>query len=214
MTQGKVAFVSDEDYGYLSKFKWTYSSGYAVRRKPGSNAHILLHRLIMGVDGCPGFEVDHIDRNKLNCTRGNLRFVTRGQNSQNREANSRTGFKGVSPQKGSKTFVAELGHGGKRYRLSGFKTAEDAARAYDSLVLQYFGPHGHVNFPDSAPKTLERLTAEYPQNAQASAVKGISFVSRTGRWKATGPRPDRKHLGFFATEAEAIAALESFNAIH
>ena len=214
LTKGFEAVVSEEDYGYLSKFKWTYGSGYAVRRRPGSNrAHVLMHRLIMGVDGSPGFEIDHADMDRLNNTRENLRFVTRSQNIANKPSKGNvSGFKGVRPVKGSPhLFCLEIRCNEEKVRMSGFKSAEDAARAYDGLALHFFGEFARLNFSDSVALTPEEAKAKYPARRKSSQYRGVSFNAKTQRWKATmGKEYGRKFLGYFDTEEEAARVYDAF----
>jgi len=42
LTKGFVALIDDDDYPYLSQWKWTYSGGYALRKeKRGGKAYWL-----------------------------------------------------------------------------------------------------------------------------------------------------------------------------
>lgn len=57
------ALVDDEDYEYLSQWKWRLSEqGYAVRTEPGTNSNekILMHRIVLGRKlGHDNFECTH-----------------------------------------------------------------------------------------------------------------------------------------------------------
>ncbi len=68
----------------LSRWRWCLSRGYAVRgvRARGGHRLISLHRQILGLTFGDGVEVDHINRNKLDNRRSNLRIVTHGGNMQ------------------------------------------------------------------------------------------------------------------------------------
>ena len=110
LTKNKFAVVSDEDYEYLSNFKWCfYSGGYACRKiyppriSPYKATLILMHREILerklGYSIPEGMWCDHIDGNKLNNTRENLRLATPQQNNANRSrTRSASGFRGVCKQ--------------------------------------------------------------------------------------------------------------------
>jgi hypothetical protein len=75
LTKGKAALVDDDQFAGLSQYRWRYaSSGYAVRtvRANGRRRHIFMHRQIMAAQ--PGQLVDHIDHDRLDNRRENLRF--------------------------------------------------------------------------------------------------------------------------------------------
>lgn len=152
LTQGKVAVVDDADYEWLMQWKWHFRSmGYAGRRaskEAGGRALILMHRLITNAPS--GLDVDHVDGNRLNNQRSNLRLCTRAQNMRNQRKTKRlvsSQFKGVSLYK-PKKWVAYIGlsrH--KMHSLGYFHTELEAAHAYDAAARLHFGEFARLNFP-------------------------------------------------------------------
>jgi hypothetical protein len=97
LSKGMVALVSDEDFEFLSQWKWCVSKEsrgtkwYAVRwtRKAehgeGKRYKIRMHRVVMGLgtgrdDGT--IVVDHKDHNGLNNQRNNLEIITQVENME------------------------------------------------------------------------------------------------------------------------------------
>ena len=81
---GKYAIVSPEDYPMIARHSWYYREGYALAKI--GNKEIRMHRYIMDVRD-PDLIVDHIDRNRLNNTRENLRVINYLENANNRNDN-------------------------------------------------------------------------------------------------------------------------------
>ena len=82
---GKYARVSAEDYPLLMKYKWHLNkNGYAITKVQGR--HKAMHRLVMGTIS-PYTFVDHIDQDRLNNTRENLRELTPKENANNMKSN-------------------------------------------------------------------------------------------------------------------------------
>lgn len=111
--QGEVvarAIVDAEAFDFLSQWTWHLGHGYATRTVYiGGGADgakfitVHMHRLVFGV-GMGGPHIDHINRDRLDNRRANLRIVTRAQQSQNlspRQGTSR--FRGVSRVRSSIT---------------------------------------------------------------------------------------------------------------
>jgi hypothetical protein len=105
--------------------------------------------------GFPGCVVDHIDRDGLNNTRGNLRLATTTENARNkkqRESRKTAGvYKGVVRENRAlaKPWRAKIQVGPRRLHLGRFATAEEAARAYDAAARQLFGSFAATNFAES-----------------------------------------------------------------
>lgn len=104
------------------------------------------------VDGTyPEGEVDHINRNRLDDRRSNLRLSTPSQNRANATARTRnrSGFKGVSISKHTGRWQSILTFEGKRHFLGRFDTPEKAAAAYDDAARVHFGEFAVLNFPEN-----------------------------------------------------------------
>lgn len=104
---------------------------------------VFLHRLILKTDKA----VDHINNRPSDNRRSNLRVATLTQNQGNRAVSlySKTGYKGVSFHKVSNKFRARLSTKTGELYLGLFKTAEEAAKAYNTAALGYFGEYAKLN---------------------------------------------------------------------
>lgn len=145
LTKGKIALVDDADYEWLMQWKWhVTTNGYAVRRERGKGKpapFVIMHRALIGT--APGMDTDHIDGNKPNNQRNNLRMVTRSQNNANirRAKNSTSGFKGVSFSKSRNKWSASISLNRKYFWLGYFNVAEDAYEAYCRKAKELFGEY-------------------------------------------------------------------------
>lgn len=143
LTKGKVAFVDDDDYERLNKFKWCTDGRYAIRREGARPGYVLfMHKEVLNTNE----KVDHINEFTYDNRKENLRLATQAQNSMNRglQVNSTTGYKGVSANKGR--YQAYIKFQGKKINLGTYDTKEEAARAYDSKALELFGEFAKPNF--------------------------------------------------------------------
>lgn len=123
--EAALALVDEDDLVKVAEKKWRLSTnGYA---ETGKNT--TMHRLLM--DPPPGKVVDHINGNRLDNRKENLRVVTQQVNTFNRRPseNSKTKVLGVYPVPNGK-YVAKITANGKQKHLGTFNTVEEASAAY------------------------------------------------------------------------------------
>jgi hypothetical protein len=150
LTQGQFALVDDEDYDYLSQWKWRLyenkkkSLRYAIRRpyKDGKRITIRMHRVIM--DTPSHLFVDHINHNGLDNQRLNLRNCTNQENCRNASARGKSKYLGVYYF--GKYILSSICINGKTKYIGLFKTEEEAAMAYDKEAKLYFNDFANLNF--------------------------------------------------------------------
>ncbi len=152
LTGGKSCLVDDCDYDFLSQWKWQlHPSGYARRTGSKNGVHytIWLHRLVHNTPD--GFETDHINCDKLDNRRSNLRTCTRCENAKNvrRLSGIETGLLGVRYRGGRYikglgrfAYEANLLVDKRRIVIGRFLTAQDAHKAYLDAVQIYHGAFG------------------------------------------------------------------------
>ena len=155
LNDGQIAVIDDEDYDLVAQFEWRVAyrrkTRYAARwvgSPGGTGTTELMHRLI--AQPSPDVQIDHIDGDGLNNTRGNLRPATQTQNRRNRGKTSanKSGYKGVRWHTKARKWFAAIGIGDGRYKHLGlFIDPADAARAYDRAACEYFGEFANTNFP-------------------------------------------------------------------
>ena len=126
--EGLKFIVDPDDYEkYVKKNSFQMNDNGYVRFGKG----IKLHRVIMNVND-PKTDVDHINGNKLDNRKSNLRLCNRSQNCMNRgkPSNNSSGFKGVSFDKQKQKYHAYIKLNYKREHIGYFDTAEEAHQAY------------------------------------------------------------------------------------
>ena len=136
LTKGYVAIIDDIDAEFAA-FRWAFSQGYAIRSRYS------LHRQI--VEKAVGRKlsrqevVDHINRNKLDNRRENLRVVSHSVNAMNRDyvKKGASGVKGVTYLKSSNKWRATVYCDGI-YKLGIFNTKEEAIEAYNKAAAIIF----------------------------------------------------------------------------
>lgn len=146
----KEVLVDDEDYSYLKEITWSYhNSGYAftrTSRKLGKRKSILMHRVIMKASLTE--EVDHINGNRLDNRKNNLRIASRKENGRNQLVQKRiksSKYKGVSFYKPTKKWRASIKFNQKSFNLGYFLSEKEAALVYNKKATELFGEFAKLN---------------------------------------------------------------------
>jgi len=147
--RGLFTLVDDDVYEWASKMSWHLNGGYAEHAQSTGNGRtplkFKLHHLI--IRRRRGKEIDHINGNRLDNRRSNLRFVSKTQNQWNRQPyhwKSLIKLKGISKKR--KRYYSRIQAKGKRSTdIGGFRTEGQAPLAYDLWAVDLFGEYARTN---------------------------------------------------------------------
>ena len=132
---GEAVLVDDEDYDRLSCIQWyKHTQGYACGRVriDGNLVMTLMHRYIL--NSPKGYGTDHIDGDKLNNQKANLRICTQKMNMRNAVCKNATGYPGVKVKRNGR-YQARISVSRKQLSLGTFDTAEEAYLRYKEAAL-------------------------------------------------------------------------------
>lgn len=134
---GDEFYFSKDDYDIIKKYTWHNKDGYIESVSFGEK--IKMHNLI----GKPnnGYVVDHINRNKNDNRRENLRIVLQSDNVKNKslQKNNRSGVTGVCFRDDINKWSAYIRCDGIIHRLGHFNDKNDAIKARLEAEKIYFG---------------------------------------------------------------------------
>ena len=147
LTKGYEAIVDDKDFDFLNQWKWYFAHGYAVRTQnnyPNKPFQVRMHRIILGTP--EGMDSDHINRDRLDNRRSNLRICNRSQNISNTFLRSnKSGYKGVSWKKSNNKWVAQITVFGKTLHLGIYSDPKEAAKVYNQAAQKHHGEFAVLN---------------------------------------------------------------------
>lgn len=132
LNHNKYAIVDKDDYDFINQWKWRFDmQGYSSRtiylgggRKNQIQKGIYMHNLINKTP--KGFHTDHINRNKLDNRKSNLRTCSQSLNGINRgkPKNNKSGYKNINWWKNA--WVVELKINKIKIYAGRFKLLKDA----------------------------------------------------------------------------------------
>ncbi|MFI2856887.1 HNH endonuclease [Paenibacillus sp. JSM ZJ436] len=187
----------------MNQWKWTYDKckGYAYRGKMTNKKQkmIYMHR---EVNKTPEkMLTDHVNGDKLDNRKENLRTVTIGQNNMNRHKlnNISSIYKGVK-KRGEERYYARINNNKKEIYIGTFLTEVAAANAYNFYAKILFGKYASLNKCECVDFEQFRVRI-----SKTSKYTGIVFAH--GKWEA---RVSQVYLGRYETEKEALESRNSY----
>ena len=135
--------IDVDDIERVKLFKWKFrkDTGYFQSRNPFNRKTVLLHRFICGADSFGGkCVVDHINRNKFDNRKSNLKITSFLFNNWNKglDKRNKTGPTGVSKTKYG-TYRVSIGVNKRNIELGTPKTFEKAQRIRKDAEKEYWG---------------------------------------------------------------------------
>lgn len=130
--------IDEDDVQELQKYNWYIGShGYAMASVEGK--HRLMHRVILSAP--PHLQVDHINGNRLDNRKNNLRLCTQQENKYNSKNrwDSTTGLRGVMWDKRRKKYLVQVRASKKIVYSKRFSDIKEAVTARNEVVKKYHG---------------------------------------------------------------------------
>lgn len=141
---GNFTVIDTEDAERVLEKKWhtikAGSSWYAATSVPGSTAPLMLHRFLVGTPD--GMDTDHINCDKLDNRKCNLRVCTRSQNNVNRphpRRDNTSGYSGICWSNREKRWRTYITVKGKQIGLGYFKDLDKAIEARSHALKKHYG---------------------------------------------------------------------------
>lgn len=125
------ALIDIDDIILVQNKYWSYYlNGYVSAKVNGKTTS--LHKLIFGSK--KGYDLDHINRNKLDNRKSNLRFLTRSQNQLNRS----NPLRGVTWYEKQRIWTAHIMKDRKKIYLGTYGFLQEALDARREAEIQLF----------------------------------------------------------------------------
>jgi hypothetical protein len=134
-----VIAVDPQDQWLLDTYSWSITSkGYVktnVRVSPTKRVTTFLHHCIVGQPIWENEEIDHENRNKLDCRRENLRYISTSGNQVNTDREPGSSGERNIWKRGSK-YQVNVTRECARYTLGTFDTLDEARVARDAYICR------------------------------------------------------------------------------
>ena len=178
---GSEFIIDAEDVEEVVQLTWRIDKdGYLSHYDRTQKTVILLHRLIARVDD-PKVMVDHINRNRSDCRKSNLRVISPFGNSCNHSPfqTNKTGYTGVYFSKCSGRYEVKVGYNHRRILLGSTKDENQLialAQMYNIGASFFFGEYaGALNdVPDPPDELVKRIITKCQKYMKAPAIAGAS----------------------------------------
>lgn len=143
--KGEEFYFDLEDYDKIKDYCWCIDK-YGYVRGNTKTSKVKFHRLITNCTD--DMVIDHINHNKVDNRKSNLRICTQNKNCMNRSMLSKnlSGVTGVFWHKTNNKWVANIGFEGKNIYLGTYEDFKMAVQARRSAEEKYFGEFAPTTF--------------------------------------------------------------------
>lgn len=143
---GQICLIDCDDLSLALTQRWMYANtkcggGCVSVKKP----NIDISRFLMNPPA--NMIVDHINGNRLDDRRANLRVCTQAENARNRRrgSNNTTGAIGVTKEQGK--WLVTIRENGRHRIVGRFEYFIEAVIARDRAAIECYGEFAHTNLP-------------------------------------------------------------------
>lgn len=137
----RYAIIDIDDYDKVKNYHWSVGVGYAHGRDSTAKNKVktAMHRIIMGNSG---LFVDHINGNRLDNRKSNLRLCTQADNNKNNKGRGK--YKGAYFR--NNKWHSSIKVNGKSIHIGTFASEVNAAQAYNFAAEKYHGEFANYNY--------------------------------------------------------------------
>ena len=159
-TNGFHFFIDKEDEERVKQFKWCVCTDQKGNQTVISTSRKTLHRMLL--NDPIGYEVDHIDLDRLNNRKRNLRVCTHQQNQMNQplQRNNTSGVSGVSFYPARNKYRGRIKISGKDIHLGYYDTIDEAIMARTAAMRLLFGEYGRYDYVGTIPLWIEQKVTD------------------------------------------------------
>lgn len=214
LNQGKSTLINIEDVDAINEQRWFFdsSNGYARAKiwKDGKKKTVSLHQFLTNPE--KGMEVDHINGDRLDNTRSNLRVVFQYQNCWNIDfySHSKGRHKGLFPRKiiGGITWDVKISVNDKSLHIGTFRSEADAINAYVQKGRELRGDFFTLDRGEKKDFSIYPLIPK-PKRINPSSSGFTNVYPKSGKWMYYAVIGDVKlYKSGFLTPELASAAVE------
>jgi hypothetical protein len=142
LSQGKFAKIDKEDYLKIQNLSWCINpQGYAIARPRGVGKQRLINmqQVILGI--IKGKEIDHINHDKTDNRKQNIRFCTRQQNTWNtsKSKGKSSLYRGIHWVHEKKRWYVRIRCNHKESFLGYYRDIKEAVEARRAMARKLYG---------------------------------------------------------------------------
>jgi hypothetical protein len=196
--------VSECDFEILNKLKWNKNpNGYA--KSTSGLIHRFIYKEIMKIKLTTKNIVDHINNNRLDNRRENLRIVTHSENVRNKSIreNITSNYNGVhlNKEKITNKWISNIKIN-KNVLRAAYEKEEHAAHQYNLWCIEYNLTTAKLNIlSDESIVNFEPYVLQVKNGN--NLPKGITMISENKYRLFIYRNATKEHIGYFKTEEEA-----------